>query len=322
MGIFFNGNRNFRMLYEADEEEDFTSGVDKAGDDDNEDSGGDDSEDFTSGVDSAGDDDGGTDDSSDTDDGGEDFTDGVDSAGDDDSGDEESSESDGEDFTAGVSDAGEGDETGEESDGGDDSEDFTSGVDSAGEGEDDGGDESSGEDSENDSESEEESDSEESTNTSEELKNIESELFSNLTPEQIAIRNTTLKTNFIELYKTIGSVLVRINDIPKTDDNNQILQFVTEKLLDLREMIDFNITTAYTTRTYIENNIIYQQCLSTLNAIADIITNLETHDTNIANMKAAEADEEEEELSLDDDVEDGSDSALNISDDADMGEYL
>ena len=87
-------------------------------------------------------------------------------------------------------------------------------------------------------------------------------------------------------------------------------------------MIDFNITTAYTTRTYIENNIIYQQCLSTLNAIADIITNLETHDSNIANMKAAEEDEEEEELALDDDAEDGSDSALNISDDADMGEYL
>ena len=39
-------------------------------------------------------------------------------------------------------------------------------------------------------------------------------------------------------------------------------------------------------------------------------------------MKAAEADEEEEELSLDDDVEDGSDNVLNISDDADMGEYL
>ena len=39
-------------------------------------------------------------------------------------------------------------------------------------------------------------------------------------------------------------------------------------------------------------------------------------------MKAAEVDEEEEELSLDDDVEDGSDSTLNISDDADMGEYL
>ena len=35
MGIFFNGNRNYRMLYEADDsEEDFTDGVDSAADGD------------------------------------------------------------------------------------------------------------------------------------------------------------------------------------------------------------------------------------------------------------------------------------------------
>ena len=58
------------------------------------------------------------------------------------------------------------------------------------------------------------------------------------------------------------------------NDNINVLKFITEKLLELREMIDFNITTAYQTRTYIENNIIYQQCIATLNAIAEIIDNI------------------------------------------------
>ena len=115
---------------------------------------------------------------------------------------------------------------------------------------------------------------ENSENQEDNLKKIESELFSSLTPEQIAIKNRELKSRFIEIYGTIGATLVRINDIPKSDDNIELLKFVTDKLLELRDIVDVNITTSYQTRTYIENNIIYQQCLSTLDAISDIISNI------------------------------------------------
>lgn len=106
------------------------------------------------------------------------------------------------------------------------------------------------------------------------LKKIEAELFSNLTPEQLAIKNTELKARFIEVYSTITNVLVRINDIPKTDDNIETLKFVTDKLLEMKELVDHNITTSFQTRTYTENNIIYQQCLATLDAINTIINNI------------------------------------------------
>ena len=125
------------------------------------------------------------------------------------------------------------------------------------------------------------------------LNKIEDELFSSLTPEQIAIKNHELKNQFIEVYSIIGSTLVRINDIPKSNDNINILKFVTEKLLELREMIDYNITVAYSTRTYIENNIIYQQCIATLNAIADIID-------NIPNVNGGESNAEKEEENKED----------------------
>ena len=126
------------------------------------------------------------------------------------------------------------------------------------------------------------------------IEKIENELFSDLTPEQIAIKNHELKNQFIETYSIIGSTLVRINDIPKSNDNVNILKFVTEKLLELRDMIDYNITVAYPTRTYIENNIIYQQCIATLNAIADIIDNIPNVNGGESNADAEEEDKEKD----------------------------
>ena len=185
---------------------------------------------------------------------------------------------------------------------------------------DDSGDDSSSDGSGEENTEDDNSEGEESDENNEEESNdydinkIENELFSSLTPEQIAIKNYELKNQFIELYSIIGSTLVRINDISKSNENVNVLKFITEKLLELREMIDFNITTAYQTRTYIENNIIYQQCIATLNAIAEIIDNIpkldnkETEEEEIENK--GEPVEQDEESS----------DTLNISDSS-MSDY-
>lgn len=186
---------------------------------------------------------------------------------------------------------------------------------------DDGGDDESGEEGSDDSSEEESDDSSEEENSNEEgqeeydINKIEEELFSSLTPEQIAIKNHELKNQFIELYSIIGSTLVRINDISKTNENINVLKFITEKLLELREMIDFNITTAYQTRTYIENNIIYQQCIATLNAIGDIID-------NIPKLNDVKIPDEEEIENQGEPVENDKESfdSLNVSDSS-MSDY-
>lgn len=179
-------------------------------------------------------------------------------------------------------------------------------------------DDTSSEDSEytdSDNTEEESSDNDED-NSFENLKKIEAELFSNLTDEQIAIKNTELKNQYIDLYTTIGRTLVRINDVAKTDDNIEILKFVTDKLLELRDMIDFNITTAFNTRTYIENNIIYQQCLSTLNAISDILSNTPSPEKqNIENDEYENSIEDRENTS-----EMENEKQLNVSDTSKMEE--
>lgn len=180
-----------------------------------------------------------------------------------------------------------------------------------------GGDDASGgdggEETTDDSEGENSEESEEgSDENGYDINKIEEELFSSLTPEQIAIKNHELKNQFIELYSIIGSTLVRINDISKTNENINVLKFITEKLLELREMIDFNITTAYQTRTYIENNIIYQQCIATLNAIAEIIDNIPKLDGR-DDSEEEESEEDKNGIPVDNEDEEET-HALNISD--------
>ena len=174
---------------------------------------------------------------------------------------------------------------------------------------DEGGEETSNSEGENSEESSEEESSDENKY---DINKIENELFSSLTPEQIAIKNHELKNQFIELYSIIGSTLVRINDISKTNENINVLKFITEKLLELREMIDFNITTAYQTRTYIENNIIYQQCIATLNAIAEIIDNIPKLDGR-DESEEEESEEDKNGIPVDDEDEEET-HTLNISD--------
>ena len=263
------------------------------------------------------------DDSSSDDDGDQNFMDDDDITGDDSGSDGESSDdsSDGDD--GGDQDFMDDDDSSGEEEGSDDSGDDTSS---------DGGDENfmddGGDDSGSDGESSDDSSEEGSDNSSEEeegsdegqqeeydINKIEEELFSSLTPEQIAIKNHELKNQFIELYSIIGSTLVRINDISKTNENINVLKFITEKLLELREMIDFNITTAYQTRTYIENNIIYQQCIATLNAIGDIID-------NIPKLNDIKVSDEEETESQGEPVEKDKESfdSLDVSDSS-MSDY-
>ncbi len=305
MSIFLNNIIN-KVLHEAeingqpaedDDDDDFTAGADEenkptAKEDASSDNN-DDDEDYTAGADDGG--------GSDTSDDDEDYT-----AGADDGGESDDSDSD-DDFTAGADDGGS-----DTSDDGGDDEDYTAGADDGGT----GGEE--GDDSEEGSSDEEGETGEEGgeDNSFEDLKKIEAELFSSLTPEQIAIKNSELKQRFIDIYETINNTLIRINDVSKSDNNIETLKFVTTKLIELRDMVHFNITTAYQTRTYIENSIIYQQCLSTLNAISDIINTIEVPE---------EQEEEKEnnndgviEDPLEVDENDGEEEKLNISDDMEM----
>ena len=224
----------------------------------------------------------------------DDGTDGAEEAGDDESNDDDDqateegqdnqddSEGDDVDYTDGADNAADdesndtGDDTGTDDDEGSEGDvDYTDGAD--------GGDDSESDDAgETGEEGEESEGDEEETedNTYEDLRKIEAELFSNLSPEQIDIKNKELKQRFIDIYGTISSVILRINDIPKTDTNVDILHFVTDKLMELKDLVDFTVQKSFDTKTYIENSINYQICLSTLDSISDIIASAQLAEDN------------------------------------------
>ena len=134
-------------------------------------------------------------------------------------------------------------------------------------GEDAGGDEG-GEDTEDDAGGDEGGDDGGSDNEGGgTLADMEKNLFSDLSPQQLAIKNNELLQNYIELYETINTVFDSINKIPKTFDNTRPLTFIADQLIDLKDMVNYCITTTYVTRTYVENMTYYKQALVVLEQI-------------------------------------------------------
>lgn len=96
------------------------------------------------------------------------------------------------------------------------------------------------------------------------LAGMEKNLFSDLTPQQLAIKNNELLHNYIELYETISTIFDNINKIPKNIDNTRPLTFIADQLVELKDMVNYTITTTYVTRTYVENMAYYKQALVVL----------------------------------------------------------
>lgn len=98
-------------------------------------------------------------------------------------------------------------------------------------------------------------DQQQPTGLSDELKDLEAQLFSNLTPEQISIKDTELKMQYIDLYKAVDKVLSRVSNLNKTDENISVLDFVNKKLSETKVMLNDYIVKTYQTNSYFENQL-------------------------------------------------------------------
>jgi len=120
------------------------------------------------------------------------------------------------------------------------------------------------------------------------LNAVEDELFGDLTDEQKAFKHKELKGNFVKLYQSTDKALKRLNLVPKTDSNVQVLKLAARKLIELKDMIHVNITETYYTRTFFENDILYKQCLAQFDAVARLLEEIIPDDVD--------ADEEDDDL--------------------------
>ena len=106
------------------------------------------------------------------------------------------------------------------------------------------------------------------------LKGLERDLFKDLTPEQLSIKNSELMKNYIDLYDTVNGIFDSINHIPKTFENTRILEFVSQAFLELKEQVNMVITTSYATKTYAENYANFQEFLITIEKLNKILKSL------------------------------------------------
>lgn len=109
-----------------------------------------------------------------------------------------------------------------------------------------------------------------------EIKQLEDEIFSKFTSDQITIMNKDLKSNFNKLFVNLDDLVDRINDVPKVMDYIDTIEFVSNKLSELRDMLSDYLYNTYDTKSYTENSIAYKRFVILANQIADLIGKIPT----------------------------------------------
>lgn len=106
------------------------------------------------------------------------------------------------------------------------------------------------------------------------IKEIQDQIFQDLTSGQLKIKNKELKKRYFDMYENISALIDKVNDVPKIDETIQILGFVSNKLDELASMISDYLNDTYDTLTYIENEINFQKFIGTMNGINSVLDNL------------------------------------------------
>lgn len=106
------------------------------------------------------------------------------------------------------------------------------------------------------------------------IQDLEKDIYSDLNEPQMDIRNRELKQNFVNLYNMVGDITERINDISKDTASMKPLEFAASKLNKLSDTISDYLTTTFSTKSYMENDINYHLFLKTVEDINTILASI------------------------------------------------
>lgn len=114
--------------------------------------------------------------------------------------------------------------------------------------------------------------------TVDDLKAKEEELYNQLSPEQLNIKHRELKNQFLMMYDMIVPIIDRVGELSVSEERLPIIEYVSNSLAKLKNMISDYIDSVYKTKSFIENSINYNKFLAILNGINKILEELETDD--------------------------------------------
>lgn len=116
------------------------------------------------------------------------------------------------------------------------------------------------------------SDSDEPEVSADSLKAKDAQLFDDLEPAQQEIKLKELKEQYLNLYQVCDGVIDKINSLSKDyEDINEQLKKVTNVLFTTKKMIADYLLHIFDSKSYIENDIQYNNYLAILNSVKNII---------------------------------------------------
>lgn len=107
-----------------------------------------------------------------------------------------------------------------------------------------------------------------------EIKQQEEELM-DLSPEELDIKHKELKTQFLLMYDMTTSIIDRIGDASINEENIGVVEFISDTLSRLRDMLTDYMDDVYSTKSYIENSVNYNRFLAVLNGINKLLEELD-----------------------------------------------
>lgn len=107
-----------------------------------------------------------------------------------------------------------------------------------------------------------------------ELQELQQSAFSNLSEEQLRIRANNIKQSFIDLHNDIVDLGDRLVVVNKNADNIASVNFVTNSLNELKEMIVDAVSDSFDTRTLVENQVLLQRFIAHYGMLVHIIEKL------------------------------------------------
>lgn len=135
-----------------------------------------------------------------------------------------------------------------------------------------------------------------------ELKQDEQEIFKDLSQEQLEIKTNELKREYKDLYSAVNDILDKLNDISKTSFDATMIEFITRKLLELKDIIKDSVTDTFDTRTYIENQVEFQKMISLFNNLTVMVETI--YNARVKRVAAEAKEKKSKKDSEDFDIED------------------
>ena len=107
------------------------------------------------------------------------------------------------------------------------------------------------------------------------LKDLEGELFDNLSDEQKQIKIDELKKCYQELHDRCDNIISLVNNSNAPDENtSRVFEYLNDVMSDLKQYVYDYFTDTFPTKTYLENDAQYRKYLAVLNSFNIILEEL------------------------------------------------